>query len=195
MPIKFDARKGHPGGRCVAKRARQQPNGIPAPLKLLYIAERESLKLTGLPMIGGETIAKKFGPLHADAYSLIRGEHPLGKRRRSGRATLARAERIAPDAVAGVLEVVETRNRDSRRQAAKQFIETADFDIVEHTHTFSEWKKNYVESPGSSREIPTSDILDGRRLLPPMTKRARSWLNSTKSNTRTRFFPPDLALS
>ena len=45
-------------------------------LKLLYIADRESLQERGTPIVGGRVVAMKNGPLHSDIYDLIKGEHP-----------------------------------------------------------------------------------------------------------------------
>src|SRR5438445_7794460 len=45
-------------------------------LKLLYIADRESLKETGRPIVGGNSVAMDKGPLNSPVYKLIRCEHP-----------------------------------------------------------------------------------------------------------------------
>jgi len=44
-------------------------------LKLLYIADRESLKETGRPIVGGNSVAMDKGPLNSPVYNLIKGEH------------------------------------------------------------------------------------------------------------------------
>src|SRR4051794_8455100 len=44
-------------------------------LKLLYIADRESLAERGSPIIGGRVSALDNGPLHSDVYDLIKGVH------------------------------------------------------------------------------------------------------------------------
>ena len=54
-------------------------------LALLYLADRESLKPTGRPIIGGRLVAMDYGPIHSEVYDFIKG----GIRNRpSGRATL-----------------------------------------------------------------------------------------------------------
>src|SRR5580704_6554415 len=44
-------------------------------LKLLYIADRESLRETGRPITGGPIVAMERGPVLEEVYELIRGQH------------------------------------------------------------------------------------------------------------------------
>ena len=44
-------------------------------LKLLYIADRESLRETGRPITGGPVIAMERGPVLKEVYDLILGQH------------------------------------------------------------------------------------------------------------------------
>src|SRR5271168_467516 len=44
-------------------------------LKLLYIADRESLRETGRPVTGGPVIAMERGPVLKEVYDLILGQH------------------------------------------------------------------------------------------------------------------------
>ena len=43
-------------------------------LKLLYIAERESLREVMRPIVGGKTVAMRQGPLHSEIYDLIKAQ-------------------------------------------------------------------------------------------------------------------------
>jgi uncharacterized phage-associated protein len=45
-------------------------------LKLLYIADRESLPRTGRPIVGGPVIAMERGPVLEEVFDLIRGTSP-----------------------------------------------------------------------------------------------------------------------
>src|SRR5437016_5932606 len=44
-------------------------------LKLLYIADRETLRETGRPIAGGPVVAMERGPVLEEVYELIRGKH------------------------------------------------------------------------------------------------------------------------
>jgi len=44
-------------------------------LKILYIADRESLKETGRPITGDRIVALEHGPVLSGVYDLLRGEH------------------------------------------------------------------------------------------------------------------------
>src|SRR5438552_16937913 len=44
-------------------------------LKLLYIADRDSIRETGLPLLGSKMVAMDHGPLHSDIYNLVKGIH------------------------------------------------------------------------------------------------------------------------
>jgi uncharacterized phage-associated protein len=44
-------------------------------LKLLYIADREFIRDSGLPLLGSRAVAMEHGPLHSDVYNLVKGIH------------------------------------------------------------------------------------------------------------------------
>jgi uncharacterized phage-associated protein len=44
-------------------------------LKLLYIADRESLRATGRPITGDQMVAMEHGPVLSGVFDLIKGEH------------------------------------------------------------------------------------------------------------------------
>src|SRR5437870_12867841 len=48
-------------------------------LKLLYIADRESLKETGRPITGDHTVAMEHGPVLSAVFDLIKGQHSAWK--------------------------------------------------------------------------------------------------------------------
>src|SRR5688572_11252679 len=43
-------------------------------LKLLYVADRESIKQTGFPITGDDVYAMKKGPVLSTTYNLLKGE-------------------------------------------------------------------------------------------------------------------------
>jgi hypothetical protein len=126
-------------------------------LKLLYIADRESLKETGRPIIGGRLVAMKRGPLHSAIYDLINGsdseiaywseffrtdphEHELVLCRDPGNDNLCKLE---IDLLNRVRDAHDTED---------------DFEVGERTHEFQEFIKNHPD-PGSSKTIPFEDLL------------------------------------
>lgn len=125
-------------------------------LKLLYISDREFLKETGRPIVGGTDVAMKKGPLNSQTYDLIKGEHPdsnvflkyftkdgkrlLVMRTDPGRDDLSRRE------VRKLMEVSE-RYRD-----------LDDDELGDLTHEFLEYSQNYVED--TSRPISLQSKLE-----------------------------------
>ena len=45
-------------------------------LKILYLADRESIRLTGRPITGDCAVAMKRGPVLIELFNLIKGTHP-----------------------------------------------------------------------------------------------------------------------
>ncbi len=111
-------------------------------LKLLYISDREFLKETGRPIVGGKDIAMKKGPLNSQIYDLIKGEHPdsnlfLRHFTRDGKRLL-------------VMLTDPGRDDLSRREVRKlvevsdRFRDLDDDEIGDLTHKFPEYLQNYV---------------------------------------------------
>ena len=124
-------------------------------LKLLYLADRESLKETGRPITGDRVVAMEHGPVLSSVYDLIKGEHTgwaewseyLGKKG-------YRIELIC-DPGNGALSKYEIAKL---RELTGRYAEQNEWDLVEIVHELEEWKKN---DPGkSSKPIPIEDILD-----------------------------------
>jgi uncharacterized phage-associated protein len=124
-------------------------------LKLLYIADRETLREVGRPIVGTRPVAMKHGPVLSEVLDLVKGEHfdePIWSEfiRRDGYEveltkdpgvlTLSRYE-------IGLLTKTAEANRD-----------TDDWELVQKTHAFEEWAKNYRE--GTSTPIPFEDMIE-----------------------------------
>ena len=45
-------------------------------IKMLYLADRESLALWGEPLTGDEAVSMEFGPVLSAIYDMTKGEHP-----------------------------------------------------------------------------------------------------------------------
>ena len=124
-------------------------------IKLLYIADRESLKETGRPITGDQIVAMERGPVLSRLYDLIkdtasdsiewdkfiqRDNYHIRLINEPGNSELCRYE-------INKLQEIWDRYRGDDEYA-----------LVRKTHEFAEWKKN---DPGtSSKPIPLSDILE-----------------------------------
>jgi uncharacterized phage-associated protein len=124
-------------------------------LKLLYLADRESLRETGRPITGDRVVAMEHGPVLSSVYDLIKGEHTgwsvwskfLGKKG-------YRIE-LLQDPGNGVLSKYEI---GKLRVMTERYADQNEWDLVEIVHALDEWKKN---DPGkSSKPIPFEDILE-----------------------------------
>ena len=124
-------------------------------LKLLYIADRESLSETGRTIVGGPVVAMERGPVLEEVYDLMRGRHkemPLwDKYFRRLNYNLVMCDH--PDVKKlskyqiGKLQDVAERHKDDD-----------EWSLVHLTHKFPEWAKN---NPGqSSKPISFHDILE-----------------------------------
>ncbi len=124
-------------------------------LKLLYIAERESIAETGRPILGATVVAMPHGPLHSRVLDLIKGVHVqepqwsevfhnngylVVRKHDPGRASLSRYE------IEKLVEVSERHADDD------------DWAVAKITEEYPEYQQNYQES--SSAKIPLEDVLD-----------------------------------
>ncbi len=124
-------------------------------LKLLYIADRESLKETGRPMLGVKAVAMDHGPLHSEVFDLVKGEHiqePAWSRffRNAG----YHVERIADPGRASLSRY----EIEKLTEVSERFSPLDDWQVADETHKFGEWEKNAEK--GTSRPIPFEDIID-----------------------------------
>jgi uncharacterized phage-associated protein len=124
-------------------------------LKLLYLADRESLQETGRPITGDRVVAMEHGPVLSSVYDLIKGEHTgwsvwskfLGKKG-------YRIE-LLEDPGNGALSKYEI---GKLRVLTERYADQNEWDLVEIVHGLGEWKMN---DPGkSSKPIPIDDILE-----------------------------------
>ncbi len=130
-------------------------------LKLLYIADRESLVERARPITGDHPAAMDNGPVLPTTYDLIKGEDFLAPQWQQYLKNEGRDVVLVADPGVGDL---------SRREIAKlhevawRFQNSSDWVVAEATHTFPEWAKNQPPK-GSSRPIPMEDVLEATGLL------------------------------
>jgi uncharacterized phage-associated protein len=124
-------------------------------LKLLYIAERESLREVMRPVIGGRTVAMRQGPLHSDVYDLI-------KRQDDAWVNHIRLDEYNVELISdpGDSELCDYEVELLSR-IAEMYKGVTEWQLVDLTHSFAEWVKSYPDPTArTSRPIHLTDILD-----------------------------------
>ena len=123
-------------------------------LKLLYIADRESLEEAGCSITGSRAVAMERGPVLEDVYNLIRG-------------TQLHADRWAEHFHSENYHLVMHDDpgmtcltkfiANKLTQISDRYKGNDEWEMVDITHQFPEWINN---NPGnSSKHIPIQDIL------------------------------------
>jgi uncharacterized phage-associated protein len=146
MSFAFRSLKTIQAAAALLKLHPQQRMGRMRLLKLLYIADRESLKEKGRPITGDRPISLKLGPVLSGVYDLIKGTGlPT---RQAEWDSWFRSEGyqivLASDPGIGKLSRYELQ---VLREIAERFASKDDDDLCDYTHTFAEWK-----DPGDSSE-------------------------------------------
>lgn len=124
-------------------------------LKILYCADRESIRQRGKPITGGTVAAMKHGPVLSELLDLIKGFHLRSPEwSRFIQKDEFKIRLISDPGLTNLSRFdVETLERIAEEHRSHD-----DWDMVEYTHTFPEWQKN---NPGDSMKwIPYSDILE-----------------------------------
>jgi hypothetical protein len=127
-------------------------------LKLLYIADRESMAETARPITADDVVAMDHGPVLSKTYKLIRGE--AGADNATWDKYIARDGTrdhvLISDPGEGQLSdyfITKLRGISALRRGM------TDYQIADETHMFPEWIKNQPPE-GSKQDIPLHDILD-----------------------------------
>jgi uncharacterized phage-associated protein len=125
-------------------------------LKLLYIADRESILETGRPIVTSLTTAMDHGPLSSDIYDLIKGEVKAEALWSRYIKTHGHDAHLINDPGRGGLSKYEIAKLND---VSKRYEHLHTLALSELTHDFEEWQKNKPPK-GSSRPIPIGDIID-----------------------------------
>lgn len=125
-------------------------------LKLLYIAEREFLKETGRPIVGGANVAMEAGPLSSPIYDLIKGEHPDSPEwekcfSRTGKRYLTMLANPGTD---------ELSKREIKKlhEVAERLGDRDDEELRMIVHGFPEQERHF--KVGTSTPIPLESVLE-----------------------------------
>ncbi len=157
MPFNFDIHRVIQLTAYCVRQGRSKRMNILRLMKLLYIADRESLRAAGYVLTGDAPYALKHGPVLSKVYNLCRPDS-IGPSADAWRQYF-RAEDYNLHLVA---EPGEDRLSEHDKRIVSQVVEDhrciGTWRLRDLTHTFPEWQKN---DPGnSSRPIPLGDILD-----------------------------------
>lgn len=126
-------------------------------LKLLYIADRESLLETGYPITTDRFVAMKYGPLLSGLYNYVSGEYEGEQADRFAECFQIDQYDIVlkKDTGAGKLARYEVQKL---QEVFKKYENVPWNKLIDITHEFPEWKKN---DPGaSSQTIPVPHVLE-----------------------------------
>jgi uncharacterized phage-associated protein len=122
-------------------------------LKLLYMADRETLRESGFPITGDRVAAMPHGPVLSHTYDLIKGEHPAWARWSMFLGKKGYRLTLLSDPGNGALSRYEI---SKLRDITERYAGHDEWAMIDLTHTLTEWQQNYQ----SSRWISVSDILD-----------------------------------
>ena len=131
-------------------------------LKLLYMADRETLASIGDTITGDRVVAMENGPVLSNTYDLIKDGTDSARRwneyfENQGRLYV----RLRADPGVGALSRFEV---DKLKEVSREHAEEDDWKVAEITHHFEEWVKNQP-APGSMNPIPLDDRLAAVGLL------------------------------
>ncbi len=127
-------------------------------LKLLYIADRESIAETLQPITGDDVVAMDHGPVLSKTYKLIRRESQPGNAiwdkyiAQDGERSHMLVGQPGDDTLSEY-EIRKLRAVSAMRRGM------TDYDIADETHKFPEWSKNQPPE-GSKKDIPLHDVLE-----------------------------------
>ena len=154
--LKFDSRKAIEAAAILAKSSPDRKISRKRLLALVYIANRECLKRTARPLVGGRLAALQYGPIHSDLYDLIA--------QKEGAEGLAEWLRhFHNENYFVVLDQDPGVNALSRFEArvlaetAKKYEKNDDFDIARLTHRYTEYGITYKK--GRARTISPEAII------------------------------------
>jgi uncharacterized phage-associated protein len=153
--MRLDPQKLAQASAQLLRRAHGHQMGYMRLLKLLYIANRESLAETGRPIVADRVVAMDRGPVLSNVLNVIKGQDPRSAHWDKYVARDGYTIQLNEDPGFDELSRFEINKLE---EVSNRFCNTDVWELVELTHTFPEWKKHYV--PKTSTEIPMQDILE-----------------------------------
>ena len=137
-------------------------------LKLLYIADRECLLLTGKTITGDNAYAMKRGPVLSRVYDLIRGQSPRAGDWDQFVHTDRYEVELVSDPGRGELSRYEVAKL---KEVSDRYRDLDEWALSDETHKLTEWSKNF---PGgdAAGPIPWDDVFASAG-CPEMAEEAR----------------------
>jgi len=127
-------------------------------MKLLYIADRESIKDRGRPITGDRFVAMKCGPVLSEVLRLVKRDSVHSQKWDKfihRRFLLSYHIELVQDPGVGKLCRYET---DKLAEVWERYRDYNEWQMVAETHRLPEWQKN---DPGASmKPISLADVLD-----------------------------------
>lgn len=123
-------------------------------LKLLYIADRESLVTLGRPITGDRVVAMRNGPVLSGTYDMIKGEDSCAPVWEKYLRNVDNDVELTAEPGVGKLSKLEI---EKLQEVAQRFEHQDEFDLSDYTHGFAEWIKNRPEG-NTAKGISWDDI-------------------------------------
>lgn len=156
MYLKFDSDKAIQAIGVILRNHPHRWAGKLRILKLLYIAERESIQDIGHPLIGSKVVAMDHGPLHSRVLELINGADMDEPKFSAYFGRVGYMVEMTDDPGVSHLSVYEV---EKLQQVCERYAAVDDWTLAEEiTHGFQEWRDHYRK--GTSTRIPLEDIID-----------------------------------
>lgn len=152
--FRFDLNKAIQAFAFLLKQAEDNAKNYTWLLKLLYIADVESLKESGYPITGDEPHAMESGPVLSGIYDHIKGEiidEWQNYFEREGYDIKLKQDPGEKDLCPYELEKLQEMWEEHKNKSLG--------DLIDLTHTFEEYKRNEPDF-NTSTPIPLSDIID-----------------------------------
>jgi len=154
--FKLDSRKAIEAAALLAGQSPGRRISRKRLLALIYIANRECIKQSARPLLGGRLAAMQHGPVHADLYDLI-------KERRGADGLVEWSRHFHNEDYFVVLDEDPGVNALSRFEArtlvetARKYKQADDFDVARQTHRFTEYGITYKK--GKARTISLEKVI------------------------------------
>ncbi len=156
MPFQFNQERATQAVAFLLQRANGHRENYMRLIKLLYIADRESLKETGRPITGDRFVAMERGPVLSELYDLIMDKSPRSAEWKTFIQKRPRYEiELISDPGDGELSQYD---KDKLAEVWTRYEDMDEWAMVKETHKLREWKRNKPR-PSSSKTISLSDVL------------------------------------
>jgi uncharacterized phage-associated protein len=155
MSYAFNTWKAIEAAATLLRHAPDKVMGKKRLLAFLYLADLQSLKETGRPIIGGRLVAMQHGAIHSHALNLIDGVYNNDEPEWPQRFDVHGFNiTLKDDPGSRNLSRYEI---DLLTEIQKKYVGYDDFEVAKDTHGI-EWRSNYRE--GTSTTIPFEQVID-----------------------------------